>query len=49
MKNVYRVFILCCLLLLIGCQEESAAEVADTTAVVTEVGDGYGRSLHQDC
>ena len=37
MKNVYRVFILCCLLLLIGCQEESAAEVADTTAVVTEV------------
>lgn len=37
MKNVYRIFILCCLLLLIGCQEESAAEVADTTAVVTEV------------
>lgn len=37
MKNVYRIFILCCLLLLIGCQEKPAAEVADTTAVITEV------------
>ncbi|MCP4420925.1 MAG: hypothetical protein GY805_30310 [Chloroflexi bacterium] len=37
MKNATRIFAICCLLLLIGCQQDSVAEVVVETAVVSEV------------
>ena len=36
MKRFVRIIAICCVLLLIGCQEETAAEVAEATTVSTE-------------
>lgn len=37
MKNIRRIIVLFCLLFIIGCREEPAAEVAEATAVPTEL------------